>query len=243
MIQLPTIPIDVASHGFAIVEGVLNSEEISCLLAAIGRLSESDSQLRRRGEVFAVRNLLDVIPEVAELSTSSKIRALVEPILGERFIPVRGILFDKVPDANWKVPWHQDVTIAVQDKVEADGFGPWTVKAGVTHVQPPAAVLEQMISVRLHLDPCSELNGALRVIPGSHLRGRIPEAEIPDIRAKISERVCEVSAGGALLMRPLLLHASSPSQNPAHRRVIHLDFAAAELPTGMRWFSEAKRAN
>ena len=39
-------------------------------------------------------------------------------------------------------------------------------------------------------------------------------------------------------MRPLLLHASSPSQLPNHRRVIHIDFAAITLPNGLRWFSE-----
>lgn len=62
-----------------------------------------------------------------ELATSSLIRALVEPILGPNFFPVRGILFDKIPGANLKVPWHQDVTIAVQEKIEAEGFGPWSM--------------------------------------------------------------------------------------------------------------------
>jgi hypothetical protein len=100
---------------------------------------------------------------------------LVEPVLGDRFFAVRGILFDKIPDANWKVPWHQDVTIAVEERVEVEGFGPWSIKADVLHVQPPAEVLEHMVSVRLPLDNCDEENGALRVIHGSHLHGRIPE--------------------------------------------------------------------
>ena len=39
-------------------------------------------------------------------------------------------------------------------------------------------------------------------------------------------------------MRPLLLHASSPSKVPGHRRVIHLDFASSPLPGGLYWFSE-----
>lgn len=152
---------------------------------------------------------------------------------------MRGILFDKIPDANWKVPWHQDVTIAVQDKVEAEDFGPWSVKANVLHVQPPASILEHMLSVRLHLDDCGEENGALRVISGSHKRGRIPEDQIQSVRDTSQETLCSVRVGGALIMRPLLLHASSPSHAPAHRRVVHLDFAAVSLPSGMRWFSEA----
>jgi ectoine hydroxylase-related dioxygenase (phytanoyl-CoA dioxygenase family) len=163
---------------------------------------------------------------------------LIEPILGQGFFPVRGILFDKIPGANWKVPWHQDVTIAIQERVEADGFGPWSIKAEVLHVQPPAFVLERMISLRLHLDPCREENGALRVIPASHRKGRIPEDKIADMRAETAEHICAVEAGGALLVRPLLLHASSPSEVPDHRRVIHIDYAAVVLPNGMKWFSE-----
>ena len=206
------------------------------LLTSLESIGETGS-VRKRGGVFAVRNLLDVSPEVRELANSEAVRALVEPVLGERFFPVRGILFDKIPDANWKVPWHQDVTIAVQERVEAEGFGPWSMKADVLHVQPPAEVLEHMVSVRLHLDNCGEENGALRVIPGSHLYGRISEDDIQAMR-ETPEIVCAVGLGGALLMRPLLLHASSPSRIPGHRRVVHLDFASVQLPNGMRWFSD-----
>jgi hypothetical protein len=226
----------VETDGFAIVEGVLTHTTIEHLLASLKHIGDTGS-VRKRGGIFAVRNLLDVSPKVRELAHSEAARALVEPVLGERFFPVRGILFDKIPDANWKVPWHQDVTIAVQERVEAEGFGPWSMKADVLHVQPPAEVLEHMISVRLHLDNCGEENGALRVISGSHVHGRISEHDIPAMR-EMAEVVCAVGVGGALLMRPLLLHASSPSRVPGHRRVVHLDFASVQLPNGMRWFSE-----
>jgi hypothetical protein len=83
--------------------------------------------LRKKNEVFAVRNLLEECPEIRKFSSSPAVRRLVEPVLGAECFPVRGILFDKVPEANWKVPWHQDVTIAVQNRVEADGFGPWSM--------------------------------------------------------------------------------------------------------------------
>jgi ectoine hydroxylase-related dioxygenase (phytanoyl-CoA dioxygenase family) len=227
----------VQNNGFAICEDVLPPEEISALLAALARIGEFGS-LQKRGATFAIRNLLDTSLEVRELANSDVVRRLVEAVLGPGSFPVRGILFDKIPDANWKIPWHQDVTIAVQEKVEAKGFGPWSIKADVLHVQPPAFVLEQMISVRFHLDPCGEDNGALRVIPGSHLRGRIAEEEIARIREEAPERTCAVRSGGVLLMRPLLLHASSPSRVPGHRRVVHIDFAAVKLPNGMRWFTE-----
>jgi hypothetical protein len=227
----------VEENGFAICDDVVSTQEVGRLLGAIERLDDAGA-VRKRGGVFAVRNLLDISEEVRELAKLGVIEALVQPVLGPEFFPVRGILFDKIPDANWKVPWHQDVTIAVCDRVAADGFGPWSMKADVLHVQPPASVLERMISVRIHLDPCGESNGALRVIPGSHRQGRIPENEIEAIRLGGSEQICAVETGGVLLMRPLLLHASSQSLVPDHRRVIHIDFASVQLPNGMRWYSE-----
>ena len=228
---------EVQKNGFAVCEDVLSPEAITALLGALGSIDELGS-LQKRGATFAFRNLLDTSFEVRELANSGMVRGLVDTVLGLGSFAVRGLLLDKIPEANWKVPWHQDVTIAIQDKVEADGFGPWSIKADVLHVRPPAHVLEQMISVRIHLDPCGEENGALRVIPGSHVQGRIPEEKIVTIREEVPERICAVKAGDALLMRPLLLHASSPSRLPGHRRVVHLDFANVKLPNGMRWFSE-----
>jgi hypothetical protein len=227
----------VEREGFSIVPGVLSGTEIRRLVEALQEISDASS-VRRRGGVFAVRNLLDVAPAVRELADSTSVRFLASAVLGKRIRPVRGILFDKIPDANWTVPWHQDLTIAVQARVEAEGYGPWSVKANVSHVQPPAEILENMLSIRIHLDDCNGDNGALRVIPGSHRWGRISEQDISGIRERCAEDVCVVAAGGALLMRPLLLHASSPSRTPSHRRVVHLDFASVDLAAGLRWYSD-----
>ena len=148
---------------------------------------------------------------------------------------VRGILFDKTPGANWKVGWHQDLSIAVKKRVDVPGFGPWSEKAGVPHVQPPCAVLEQMLTIRLHLDECGEDNGPLRVLPGSHTKGKMAPQEIKAYRQATEPVICACPRGGALLMRPLLLHASSLATSPKHRRVVHLEFAAQPLPGGLEW--------
>jgi len=216
------------ADGYCVIEGVIDPSEIERLIRFTEeRLAQDDG----RG---GVRNLLD-FPEMRALAESPYVRRIVDAILGREARPVRGILFDKTGDANWKVPWHQDVTIAVAGRVEAEGYGPWSRKAGVTHVQPPASVLEQMLSIRIHLDDCPEANGALKVIPGSHTRGKIPETAVAAVVEQGNVTVCEVSSGGVLAMRPLLLHSSSASIRPGHRRVVHFDYAVCALASGMDW--------
>lgn len=222
------------AHGFALVPGVVGEDVVRGLLAALDDADEGEG-VRRRESVYAIRNLLEVVPDVAALARSAEVRALVEPVLGADAFAVRGILFDKTPDANWMVAWHQDLTIAVRERREVEGFGPWSEKAGIVHVQPPAAVLEHMVTVRLHLDPCGPENGPVQVIPGSHRAGRLSADDVRRWRAEHDAVATCIEAGGVLLMRPLLLHASSPSTAPAHRRVIHLEFAADALPGGLEW--------
>lgn len=224
----------VERDGFAVVEGVVPVDVIDALLPALEHV-EHEGAVERRGSVHAVRNLLEAVPEVRDLARMPSVRALVEPVLGPECFVVRGILFDKTPAANWKVAWHQDLTIAVREPRDAPGFGPWSEKAGIPHVQPPVEVLERMLTVRVHLDPCGPDNGPVQVLPGSHAQGRLSVETITRMRDAGEPVPCTCARGGALVMRPALLHASSPATRPGHRRVVHLEFAADALPHGLQW--------
>ena len=226
--------------GLAVVPEVLNASTVAALIAAVSGAGDGSGS-QRRGSVYALRNLMEDVPEVAALADSAVVRALIAPILGPGCFPVRGILFDKTPEANWNVVWHQDLSIAVRERRDVEGFGTWSEKAGVVHVQPPAHILERMLTVRLHLDDCDETNGPLLVLPGSHLGGRLAASEIQQRRTQAASVPCPVPSGGALLMRPLLLHASSASQSPRHRRVIHLEYAAEPLLGGLQWHQKERR--
>lgn len=221
--------------GFAVVREVIPPSRVETLRDAFAELQNVPA-VRRRSSVFGVRNLSTLVPETTDLVRETAIRNLVEPVLGSGAFAVRGVYFDKPPDANWYVPWHQDLTIAVEKRVEYAGYGPWSVKAGVDHVQPPASVLNRMLTVRVHLDRADVSNGALRVLPGSHRCGRISTEAIAAWRANATEVCCTAESGDALVMRPLLLRASSPSVVPNHRRVIHIDFSASELPSSITWY-------
>ncbi len=230
----------IESDGFAIVPDVIDEQEISHMLSALKR-AEHAAGARRRGGVYAIRNLLVAVPEIGELVDTSLIRPLVEGVIGASCFVVRSILFDKTPEANWKVAWHQDLSIAVRARRDMEGFGAWSEKAGVAHVQPPVEILERMLTLRLHLDANDEANAPLRVIPGSHAGGRLSAEAIARVREKSKAVSCLVPRGGALLMRPLLLHASFAARMPQHRRVVHLEFAAAPLPGGLEWFHGANK--
>ena len=182
---------------------------------------------------YPERNLLSV-PSVRALAMSRPVREIMEAVLGPECFAVRGIFFNKTPSSNWKVVWHQDLTIAVRERAEASGFGPWTMKAGILHVQPPPEIMSGLLAIRLHMDKSGIDNGPLRVIAGSHRRGRLSAEQIGNCNKETSV-TCTVPKGGALVMRPLLLHASSSCAIPKSRRVIHLEFAAAELPHNLDW--------
>lgn len=213
----------VEDQGFAVVPGVLSSDEMPWWRALFGPMTGAG----RRG--------LLAMPEVAALAGSARMLRLVRPHLPAKAVAVRAIYFDKSAEGNWLVPWHQDLTLAVRARVEAPGFGPWSTKEGIPHVQPPVELLERMLTVRLHLDDADETNGALRVLAGSHRSGRLSAGQIQGLRRERTEEVCVAKAGDALLMRPLLLHASGKSCSGRHRRVLHIEYAAFELPAGLEW--------
>ena len=196
-------------------------------------LSRLDACLQR--DIQNTRNLLQE-PEIREFAASRPVRSIVEPALGSECVAVRGILFNKSADSNWKVAWHQDCVIAVKRRQEIKGWGPWSLKASVPHVRPSADVLSGMLTIRIHIDDCPPENGALHVLPGSHEKGFLSDAEITALN-KRGQRVCPASRGDVLLMRPLLLHASSSAEKPSARRVLHLEFAPSRrLPNGVEWF-------
>ena len=215
--------------GFEILPGVLSSAQCDALIGTISALAVAE------GKSAGLRNLLQKSALVSELASSNSIRAHLELPLGELAFPVRALFFDKTQNANWRVSWHQDLTIAVAERIETAGYGPWSVKAGVPHVEAPGEILESMLTLRCHLDDCTRQNGALRVIPGSHRFGKLSSEQIDHLTGSNEEFICELNRGDALLMRPLLLHASWPAEAPQHRRVIHIEYGTQDLPNGLCW--------
>ena len=160
--------------------------------------------------------------------------AALAPLLPPGAVAVQCTYFEKSTGRNWLVPWHQDLSVPVAERIEHPALRGWSLKEGVLQVQPPAAVLEQVVALRLHLDDCGPDDGPLRVLPGSHRDGVRTEGPL---HAGMNEAAvtCTAARGSGLLMRPLLLHASSKATGSSLRRVLHLLFAPPVLPLGLRW--------
>ena len=241
-LSMSSLPMSLSEQfqkdGFAVVPDCLSAEIVARLILltenARVRTTAPESVANSSG-VYALRNLVDAVPEVAELISNPDVVRLVSAILGSDAFMVRSTLFDKTNGANWGVFWHQDLSIAVQDRHEIEGYHAWTRKAGVQCVQPPISVMSRILAIRLHLDDCFADNGALKVLPGTHRSAQLTSNRIEEMSTSVSEVICEVPAGGAVLMSPLTLHASSPMNKPGHRRVIHLEFASIELPEPLQW--------
>ncbi|UPL47591.1 phytanoyl-CoA dioxygenase family protein [Hymenobacter sublimis] len=220
--------------GYATLPDIYSPVEVAALLETIEAAEATSSNFRRSQDVFAIRNLLGEIPQLREQLLTPRLREVLAALFPNATPHLtKAIYFDKPAGSNWLVAWHQDVMISVDRRLNLLGYGPWSSKGDEVTVRPPHAILESIITLRLHLDDCDETNGALRVVPGSHRHGVILNEEHSSYTPQAV--TCPVPAGGLMLMQPLTLHASNRSTSPHPRRVIHLEFSTAELPNGLQW--------
>jgi hypothetical protein len=169
------------------------------------------------------------------LDIAGPIGAIAAAELGSDARPVRAILFNKTGMRNWALGWHQDRTIVVKERMDADGFGPWTIKSGLIQVEPPFEILKRMITVRVHLDAVDASNAPLRIVPGSHRCGRLPEAKIERVVATLGERLCLAERGDIWLYATPIIHASLAADPPRRRRVLQVDYSADAAPGRLAW--------
>lgn len=210
----------IEENGFAIRPAVFSPEFVDRFLRDIESLAIS----RRRA---GVRHALRFDP-VAALAGHPLLAAMACEVLGNKSFPFRATLFDKSPTSNWLVVWHQDTALPLRERTEVPGWGPWSIKENINYAHAPAGVLTQVLALRLHLDDSSADNGPLRVLPRSHLQGVLSDESIHDLAVRITPVDCVAAKGGVVAMRPLLVHASSKSRAEMPRRVLHIEYAAAD---------------
>ncbi|MFC7347751.1 phytanoyl-CoA dioxygenase family protein [Chryseobacterium zhengzhouense] len=223
----------IIENGFTVINNIFSDEEIEKISGVIQDIDTSKETFRKSEDLFAIRQFLKEIPEVKDLIFNKNLKTIIKEIFGENYFTVKSIYFDKPENSNWYVAYHQDLTISVDKKVELENFGPWTTKQNQFAVQPPLDILENIFTIRIHLDDTDENNGALKVIPKSHAKG-IYRPETIDWKVE-TENICKVEKGGIMIMKPLILHGSNRTTNGKKRRVIHIEFSDKELPEELNW--------
>jgi ectoine hydroxylase-related dioxygenase (phytanoyl-CoA dioxygenase family) len=214
---------EIENFGFAMVPAVLQADETEFFLSALSKTSLPRSKA-------GMRHLL-CDQAVATMAQDSRLMAIACEVLGPTAKPFHATLFDKSPEANWLVVWHQDTALPLREKRESAGWGPWSVKQGVIYAHAPATALQKVLALRVHLDDSTLANGPLKVLPSTHEQGVLSDDSIAETVSRIPAVDCAVPKGGILAMKPLLVH-SSQTQTP--RRVLHIEYASSlEIAEGM----------
>lgn len=216
-------------NGYHLIQNAFIDKDVVTL---IEEMSIFDDKINNYG----IRDLMNKVPMVKDLANSSPLLLIAKEILGDKAKPIRSVFFDKVPNANWNVAWHQDTSIVVKEKIETAGFNKWREKEGVPHVEPPEKYLSSILTLRIHLDTTNKKNGVLRVVSGSHSDGRVKSDKLIEIVENSEIIDCNANPGDVLLMSPLLFHSSRKAIEPSHRRIIHIEYSAMSLPESMEWY-------
>ncbi|MCD2424776.1 phytanoyl-CoA dioxygenase family protein [Niabella pedocola] len=217
---------EVFDMGYTAIDALFPKRQISNLECELFNLSVFDFQC-------ASANLL-CYSSVAGMASDPLVMDLVKSLSGTELFPVRALVLDKTKEMNWQLPWHQDLKIAVQQKTNAAGYTNWSLEADVWHVQPPVQVLERLITIRIHFDSCTEENGAMHIIPGSHRKGILSSEQISKITESVEHKTVSMKSNGIMLMRPLLLHDSPASCSNIRRRILQIEYGF-DLNNGINW--------
>jgi hypothetical protein len=210
--------IELTEHGGAVIESVVSPFEISELLLCI----ERDPLPRSRAGIrHALRH-----PAVRAVAHDTRLLSLAHAVLGPAAFPFRATVFDKSSQFNWLVAWHQDKALPLVRKIDAEGWGTWSTKDGYLYAHAPASALSQVLALRLHLDDSTQRNGPLRILPGTHTLGLLTDDRMAELAGSSSISSLTVVAGGAIVIRPLVVHSSQKSENDCPRRVLHIEYAA-----------------
>jgi ectoine hydroxylase-related dioxygenase (phytanoyl-CoA dioxygenase family) len=220
-------------NGFAVLDRMYSDSEITAMISCIEKASAEKGLAQSSSNLFAIRQVIRKIPELKPLLFTKKLHELLQSVFDESYFLTKAIYFDKPSESNWFVAYHQDLSISVDRKFDVSNYKNWTFKKGQFGVQPPLDILENIVTIRVHLDKTEKENGALKVIPTSHKKGIYrPETINWDTE---TEHICEVEKGGVMLMKLLTLHASERTTNHKQRRVLHLEFGTKQLTNPLQW--------
>ncbi|MBM7774420.1 phytanoyl-CoA hydroxylase [Actinokineospora baliensis] len=223
-----------AEHGFTVIPGLLDPEEVAECAAELDRLDTGWRDLPNV-RVIGKRNPLapsydledlpgaDGEPVVRKITGFTALSPVLErslvrhpdllevlhQVLGPRVELYRDALMFKHAGVGQEKPWHQDAVY-------------WPFR--------PMSLVSAMITV----DRCTPDNGCLQVVPGSH-REVVAHAKV-DWELQVDQRECARRAvyvplepGDCLVFHSLILHASEHNRSTVDRRLAITSYSPGGL--------------
>ena len=207
--------------GYIFPLDVFSETEIAIHRAYFDQLIEQ--QINEGKDAYSINGWHSKQPEIYDLVTDSRILDYLEDLLGPDLICWGTHYFCKLPGDTKQVSWHQDASY-------------WPITPSKT------------VTVWLAIDDADTENGAMKVIPKSHLHGQIifehsrkEEQNVLGQTVKNAEDYglapvdFEIKAGQISLHSDLLLHGSAPNQSDRRRCGLTMRFVPPEVKALTGW--------
>ncbi|RXF00752.1 phytanoyl-CoA dioxygenase family protein [Pseudoalteromonas sp. PS5] len=160
----------------------------------------SASRHQGRLVVSRINDLFKFQSAYAELLAHPSVIGLAEKIIGEPVAPVYESLLIKDPADPYQIGWHRDMN---------------------------AGADERIITMGIYLDDAQAQQGALQVLPGSHLA----KESVLELKEKLEKQQLTpvdvpVKAGDILIHHVNTLHCSGIQHTKSMRRTLYFEFRA-----------------
>lgn len=178
-----------------------------------------ESSPTHKGATLAYRRIdqLDRDPQFLTYMQHPLFRRITRVLVGTDVSIFRAMFMNKPASQGTPLPWHQDIGV---------GWGLDT---------------NPICTIWTALDPATQANGCMQIVPGSHLLGILNEQHFPseadqEKYAPASRRIfLEAEKGEAILLHNWLLHRSGVNPTGQPRRafsIAYMDAATRNVKTG-----------
>lgn len=205
-----------AENGYVVVEKLFDADRISQALNAIDKLlAEGNAgktfevEPQDTGTVRRIWSPTQKDEVFDQMASDPALLDCIEQLIGGNVLFHYSKLNMKGPKVGSVVSWHQDFSYYPHTNTD-------------------------LLAVLIFLDDATKVNGCLRVVPGSHLRGLRSHDIDGYFRGKVldvneQEAVhLEVPAGGAIFLHCMTLHASERNESELPRRTFLPAYRAAD---------------
>jgi ectoine hydroxylase-related dioxygenase (phytanoyl-CoA dioxygenase family) len=199
-------------EGYLLLEGFMSGELLQAVRHRIDELfaqegERAGSEFKQEPQSRRLANLVNKGEIFRQIIVMPRVLDYVSFVLGTRFKLSSLNARSANPYSDWVQPLHCDAGAIPDEK------GYW------------------VCNVIWLLDDFTTENGAIRMLPGSHKRGVLPQDHLPDPCAPHPEEVLLTGlAGDAAIMNAHLWHGATANRTASPRRALHSFYCRWDKP-------------